>query len=95
MESTSFGLASLIMYAPSVLELIFLVAAGILFVKVRSPASGFFFFGFLVLALAPLAFMLIGGTGVQSVRPVVMVLALAAQVLGFLFYVLSVPRREH
>jgi hypothetical protein len=48
-----------------------------------------------VLALAPLAFMLIGGTGVQSVRPVVMVLALAAQVLGFLFYVLSLPKREH
>ena len=48
-----------------------------------------------MLALALLAFMLIGGTGVQSVRPVVMVLALMAQVLGFLFYVLSVPKRQH
>jgi hypothetical protein len=82
------------MYAPTLLELVFLVAAGMLFAKVRSPASGFFFFGFLALALAPWAFMLIGGTGAQSVRPVVMVLALAAQVLGFLFYVLSVPKRE-
>jgi hypothetical protein len=94
-ESASWGLAFFVMYAPTVFELIFLVAAGILFAKVRSPASGFFFFGFLVLALAPLAFMLIGGTGVQSVRPVVMVLALMAQVLGFLFYVLSVPKRQH
>lgn len=88
-------LAFFILWAPTVLELIFLVAAGILFAKVRSPASAFFFFGFVVLALAPFAFMLIGGTGAQSVRPVVMVLALAAQVLGFLFYVLSLPKREH
>ena len=95
MENASMGFAFFVMYAPTVFELIFLVAAGILFAKVRSPAAGFFFFGFLVLALAPLAFMLIGGTGVQSVRPVVMVLALAAQVLGFLFFVLSLPKRGH
>jgi len=94
-EGTSWGIAFFVMYAPTLLELIFLAAAGILFAKVRSPASGFFFFGFLVLTLAPWAFMFVRGTGVQSVRPLVMVLALAAQVLGFLFYVLSVPKRAN
>ena len=87
-------LAFFIIWAPTLLELVFLVAAGILVAKVRSRASGFFFFGFLALAVAPWAFTLIGGTGVDSVRPVVMILAFAAQVLGFLFYVLSVPKRD-
>jgi hypothetical protein len=84
-------LAFFILWAPTVLGLIFLVAAGILFARVRSPASGLFFFGALVTTLAPWAFQLIGSS--EYSRPLVMVLALTVQVLGFLFYALSVPRK--
>jgi len=49
-------LAFFILWAPTLLGLIFLVAAGILFVRVRSPASSLFFFGALVTTLAPWVF---------------------------------------
>jgi hypothetical protein len=82
-----------ILWAPTLLALIFLVAAGILFARVRSPASAVFFAGALITTLAPWAFQFIGNS--EYVAPLVMVLAFTVQVLGFLFYVLSVPRREH
>ena len=85
-------LAFFILWAPTLLGLIFLVAAGILFARVRSPALAFFFFGALVTTLAPWAFELIDGA-VYS-RPLVMVLGLTVQVVGFLFYALSVPRDQ-
>ena len=84
-------LALFVMWAPTLLGLIFLVAAGILFAKVRSPALAFFFFGALVTTLAPWVLQLVD-SAVFS-RPLVMVLGLAIQVFGFLFYALSVPRR--
>lgn len=83
-------LAFFILWAPTLLGLIFLVAAGILVARVRSPASGLFFFGALVTTLAPWVFQLIGSS--EYSRPLVMVLGLTVQVLGFLFYALSVPR---
>ena len=84
-------LAFFILWAPTLLGLIFLVGAGILFARVRSLASGLFFVGALVTILAPWAFQLTGGS--EHSRPVVMVLGLTVQVLGFLFYALSVPRK--
>ena len=84
-------LAFFILWAPTLLGLIFLVAAGILFARVRSPALAFFFFGALVTTLAPWAFHVIGST--EYSRPLVMVLGFTVQVLGFFFYVLSVPKR--
>jgi predicted membrane channel-forming protein YqfA (hemolysin III family) len=80
-----------LIWAPTLLGLIFLVAAGILYAKVRSPALAFFFFGALVTTLAPWAFQLIDST--EYSRPLVMVLGFTVQVLGFLFYALSVPKR--
>jgi hypothetical protein len=84
-------LAYFILWAPTLLGLIFLVAAGVLFSRVRSPASGLFFLGALVTILAPWAFEFTGGS--EHSRPVVMVLGLTVQVLGFLFYALSVPKK--
>jgi hypothetical protein len=84
-------LAFFILWAPTLLGLIFLVAAGILFSRVRSPALAFFFFGALFTTVAPWAFELIG-SAVYS-RPLVMVLGLTVQVLGFFFYALSVPKK--
>ena len=84
-------LAFFILWAPTLLGLIFLVAAGILFARVRSLASGLFFVGALVTTLAPWVFQLIGSS--EYSRPLVMVLGLTVQVLGFLFYALSVPRK--
>ena len=84
-------IAFFILWAPALLGLIFLVAAGILFARVRSLASGLFFLGALVTILAPWAFQLIGSS--EYSRPLVMVLGLTVQVLGFLFYALSVPRK--
>jgi hypothetical protein len=51
-------LAFFVIWAPTLLELIFLVASGILFARVRSPALAFFFFGALVTTLAPGRFSL-------------------------------------
>ena len=84
-------LALFVMWAPTLLGLIFLVAAGILFAKVRSPALALFFFGVLVTTLAPWALQLFD-SAVFS-RPLVMVLGLAGQVFGFFFYALSVPKK--
>ena len=84
-------LAFFILWAPTLLALIFLVAAGILFARVRSPASGVFFSGALVTTLAPWALQLLDSS--EFAAPLVMVLAFTVQVLGFLFYALSVPRR--
>jgi hypothetical protein len=84
-------LALFVIWAPTVLALIFLIAAGILFARVRSPASGLFFFGALVTTLAPWAFNLVGNA--EYTLPLVMVFGLAVQVLGFLAYALSVPRK--
>ena len=88
-------LAFFVIWAPTLFGLIFLVAAGILYAKVRTLALAFFFFGALATTLAPWAFDFVVGTefGASSVRPLVMVLAFAVEVLGFLFYALSVPRR--
>ena len=85
------GLGFFVMWAPALLGLIFLVAAGILFARVRSPASAFFFFGALVTTLAPWAFHLVGRWDFS--RPLVMVLGMTVQVLGFFFYALSVPKK--
>ena len=87
----NWNLGFFVMWAPALLGLIFLVAAGILFAKVRSPASALFFFGVLATTLAPWAFHLIDGWDFS--RPLVMVLGLTVQVLGFFFYALSVPKR--
>jgi len=84
-------LALFVIWAPTVLALIFLIAAGILFARVRSPASGLFFFGALVTTLAPWTFNLLGNA--DYTLPLVMVFGLAVQVLGFLAYALSVPRK--
>lgn len=84
-------LAYFVIWAPTVLALIFLIAAGILFARARSAASGIFFFGALVTTLAPWASNLAGNT--EYTLPLVMVFGLTVQVLGFLFYALSVPRR--
>lgn len=88
-------LALVILWAPTLLALIFLVAAGILFARVRSPVSGVFFAGALVTTLAPWAFQLIGSSeySAEYAAPLVMILAFTVQVLGFLFYALSVPRK--
>lgn len=97
MELESRGLALFIIWAPTLLAVIFLVGAGILYAKVRSPALAFFFFGALATTLIPWAFELVVGIdypdAASSLRPLVMVLAFTVQVLGFLFYALSVPRR--
>ena len=84
-----------ILWAPTLLALIFLVAAGILFARARSPASGVFFFGALATTLAPWVFQLIGSSeySFEYSAPLVVVMAFTVQVLGFLFYALSVPRR--
>lgn len=82
-------LALFVIWAPTLLGLIFLVAAGILFAKVRSPALAVFFLGALITTLAPWALELVD-SAVFS-RPLVMVLGLTVQVFGFLFYALSVP----
>ncbi|MFL6571634.1 MAG: hypothetical protein ACJ8G4_07770 [Burkholderiales bacterium] len=84
-------LAHFILWAPTLLGLIFLVAAGVLFSRARSLASGLFFLGALVTILAPWAFQLTGGS--EYSRPLVMVLGLTVQVLGLFFYALSVPRK--
>lgn len=89
-------LAFFIIWAPTLLALIFVVAAGILYAKVRSPALAFFFFGALAATLAPWAFEFVGtdySEDASSLRPLLMVLAFTVQVLGFLFYALSVPRK--
>ena len=84
-------LAYFVIWAPTLLSLIFLIAAGILFARVRSPASGVFFFGALVTTLAPWASTFVGNT--EYTLPLVMVFGLTVQVLGFLAYALSVPRK--
>ena len=84
-------LAFFILWAPTLLGLIFLVGAGILFARVRSLASGLFFVGALVTTLAPWVFQLMGSS--EYSRPLLMVLGLTVQVVGFLFYALSVPRK--
>jgi hypothetical protein len=86
----SWTLGFFVMWAPALLGLIFLVAAGILVAKVRSLAAAVFFFGLLVTTLAPWAFHLFGNWDFS--RPLVMVIGFTVQVLGFLFYALSVPR---
>ena len=84
-------LAFFVLWAPTLLGLIFLDAAGILFARVRSAASGLFFFGALVTTFAPWVFQLTGGS--EHSRPLVMVLGLTVQILGFFFYALSVPKK--
>ncbi|HXJ51116.1 MAG TPA: hypothetical protein VNH16_06980 [Burkholderiales bacterium] len=84
-------LALFVIWTPTVLALIFLIAAGILFARVRSPASGIFFFGALVTTLAPWASNVV--RNMEYTLPLVMVFGLTVQVLGFFAYALSVPRK--
>ena len=98
MEFLSWPLAIFLAYAPMLFGLVFVIAAGILFMRVRSAACGMFFFGLLVTTFAPWAFRIFGGTaysrGADSIGRLVMVAAVAVQIVGFLFYVLSLPKKS-
>src|SRR4051812_35059872 len=85
-----------IAYLPVILLPILLIGAGILYARVKSPAAAAFFFGLLVLSLAPWAIRLVGADyasrGFMSPYTVITAAASIAQALGLLFYAISIPK---
>lgn len=94
MQLVSWALAFFSIVAPIVLGLVFVVAAGILFARVRSVATAFFFFGLLVATLASWTFQFGGIAHFRGMNILVTIAAMTIQIFGFLFYVLSVPKKR-
>lgn len=91
MQALSWGLTFFVMYIPTLFALVMLVAAGILYSRTKTRATAAFFFGMLAATLAP---WFIGfGRDLNTIRSLVSTAAIAAQSLGFLFYVLSLPKQ--
>lgn len=97
MQLLSWGLTFFVIYAPMLLSLVLLVAAGILYSRVKSRSTAAFFFGMLVVSLAPWAMWLnTAGThnrGFENIRLLVTTFATIVQSFGLLFYALSIPKR--
>lgn len=97
MQLLSWGLTFFIIYAPMLFSVVLVVGAGILHLRVRSRSTAAFFFGMLVVSLAPWAMLLVAGNthnrGIDNIRMLVITFASMVQCLGLLFYALSIPKR--
>jgi len=98
----SYGFTFLVILAPFVLGIVFLLAAAILFTRARSRATAAFLAGVAIVTLAPFVQMglqmLPGGTvysqSRESIRTIVMVVGYVFQAFGLLFFALSLPKQS-
>lgn len=91
MEAFSWGLTFFVVYIPTLFALVMLVAAGILYSRTKTRATAAFFFGMLAATFVP---WFIGfGRDLNTIRTLLGTVAVAAQSLGFLYYVLSLPKQ--
>lgn len=86
------GTGLLIFYLPMLLHLVFIGALGILFKKVRSPATGMLFFGSIITLAGPWLASIFHAPQAYSNIPIQLVSALGVllQTVGVVAYVRSV-----
>ena len=91
MNTSSWGLALLLMHIPTVFSLVMLVAAGILYSRTRTRATAAFFLGMVAATIIP--WLISFSRDLILIRGLLSTVAAATQSLGFLCYVLTLPKQ--